>query len=93
MPQLLGIVPAIDHSTFQWLGNTGATLLIMLAWPYEIGFIEIGCRDAAYRFGKSTFSRFLEKTKVDRYLVREQAVPPCQGFHFNISIFHSFIVS
>lgn len=87
MPQLLGIVPAIDHSTFQWLGNTGATLLIMLAWPYEIGFIEIGCNVAMLRIGSGNrrFRVFLEKTKVDRYLVREQAVPPCQGFHFNIS--------
>ncbi len=52
MLQSLGIDPAIDYSTFQWLGNTGAAALpITMARACEAGFIEPGHKVAMLGIG------------------------------------------
>jgi len=52
MLQSLGIDPAIDYSTFQWLGNTGAAALpITMARACESGFVETGHKVAMLGIG------------------------------------------
>ena len=52
MLESLGIDPAIDFSTFQWLGNTGsAALPISMAIGCEEGFIQPGQRVAMLGIG------------------------------------------
>lgn len=52
MLESLGIDPAIDFSTFEWLGNTGAAALpITMARACEDGFIEPGQKVAMLGIG------------------------------------------